>query len=128
MRGLAGLFSDARGISASRMAIIASGLALTSLAAVQLLDWTIATGLDERIATNPAELSRLARTIRVERGGLIGLRASGVPVDYTATGTSAPRGAALACKNGGHTVTKIAPAGGPAAILDVCDPATSGRE
>jgi hypothetical protein len=128
MRGLAGLFSDARGVSTSRMAIIASGLALASLAAVQVIDWTVATGADERVATYPAELGRLARTIRVEKGGLIGLRAPNVSVDYTATGTSAPRGAALACKSGEHTVTKIAPAGGPATILDACDPGNRRRE
>jgi hypothetical protein len=119
-----GFFTNERGVSAARAALIASALAIASLIGVRVLQAPLAPLNSAPLAAeSQTDLERLARSIPPAQGrSLGGARPSPLgQIDFTATANSSgKRTLQSACHGGERTVSMIAPAGGPPTLLSTC--------
>jgi hypothetical protein len=117
-----GLTADERGVSPARIALIAGGLAIASLAGVRILESSAQLRAPAAMAMETqTDLERLARTIPAGKNRA---PASAIPaaaqIDFTATANNGgKRGIQYAC-HGSRTVAMVAPAGGPPVVLSTC--------
>jgi hypothetical protein len=126
-----GFFTDRSGVSTARIAVVAGGLVLASLAGVKLLQAPFAASSQVSLATeSPTDLERVARAVPAAKGraGVAGALATG-QIDFTSTANaSGKRTLQSACHGGERTVSMVAPAGGPPMVLSTCASAKTGRE